>query len=111
MPQIPTQVSFRNMDKPMGVEERVLENVEALGRFHANITGCRVMIERRNHRHRTGDFFQVRIDVTVPGAELVVNHEPAQDRADEALTVTVRAAFDEIRRRIEDHVRRARTDR
>lgn len=108
MSKIPTQVSFRNMDKPMGVEEQVLEKVEALNRFHPNIMGCRVMIERRHHRHWKGDHFHVSINLAVPGAELVVNREPAKSGAHEELAVAVHDAFDEMRRQIESHTGRQR---
>lgn len=108
MSQIPTQVSFRNMDTPMGVEEKILEKVAALERFHPRITGCRVMIERRHHRHWKGDLFHVSIHLTVPGAELVVNREPAQQGSHEELAVAIHDAFDEMRRQIDNHLGRQR---
>jgi len=108
MTQIPTQISFRNMDKPMGIEEWVQESVVALERLHSRITGCRIMIERRHHSHRKGDHFQVRIDLTLPGAELVVNHEAVQGHGREALNSTVRGAFKDIHDQLDDHVRRLR---
>lgn len=108
MPKIPTQVSFRNMDKPLGMEERIIEKVEALERFHPRITGCRVMVERRHHNHWKGDHFHVSINLTIPGAELVANREPAQNGAHEELPVAVHDAFDEIRRQLETHIGRQR---
>jgi cold shock CspA family protein/ribosome-associated translation inhibitor RaiA len=108
MTQIPLQVSFRNMDAPMGVEDKIREKVEALERFYPRITGCRVVVERRHHRHRTGDLFHVRIDVTVPGAQLMVNREPPEHHAHEEVLVALHDAFDEIRRQLQDQVRKAR---
>lgn len=106
MQKIAPRLSFRNMDKPMGMEERVQEKVGQLERLHSNITDCRVMIERRNHRHWKGDLFQVCIDVSVPGATIVVNHTPPQDSAQEPLSATIHHAFDEMRRRLEEHEHR-----
>ncbi len=45
----------------------------------------------------------MRLDVTVPGAELVVNQQ-----ADEDLSVAVRNAFDAMRRPLEEYARRQR---
>jgi cold shock CspA family protein/ribosome-associated translation inhibitor RaiA len=106
MTQIPVQVSFRNMDQPMGVEDRVLDNVAALERFFPRITGCKVIVERRHHRHHTGDLFHIRIDLILPGAELVVRREPAEHHAHEDLAVALHDAFDEIKRQLQDYVRK-----
>ncbi len=110
MMQIPVQVSFRHMDPPLGVEDRIREKVAALERYFPRITACRVMVERRHHRHRTGDLFHLRIDLTLPGGELAVSREPPEHHAHEDILAAIRDAFDEVRRRLEDHVRQARID-
>jgi cold shock CspA family protein len=76
--------------------------------------------------HEAGNRYHVRIDLTVPGEELVVAHEAglhatAQDVDAEKLTkeaesdpqrkharVAIREAFDIARRRLQDHGRRRR---
>ncbi len=108
MMQSPVQVSFRHMDAPLGVEERIREKAEALERFFPRITACRVVIERRHHRHRKGDLFHLRIDLALPGGELVVNREPPEHHAHEDILAVIRDAFDEARRQLEDYVRQAR---
>jgi len=90
------------------VEERVIEKVDALRRFHPHITACRVMIERRHHSHWKGDHFHVGINLSVPGAELVVTREPAQNGAHEELAVAIHDAFDQMRSQIETHLGRQR---
>jgi cold shock CspA family protein len=47
--------------------------------------------------------YNVRIDMTVPGAELVIKREPNED-----LDVAIRDAFDAARRQLEDFARRHR---
>ena len=57
-------------------------------------------------RHRQGTIYHVRVDLTVPGGEVVVNREPGEDHAHEDLHVAIRDAFDAARRRLQDRMRR-----
>ncbi len=69
---------------------------------------CRVVVEQlHRHKHR-GNLFNVRVDVTVPGTELVVDHEHRKDHAHEDAFVAARDAFDAVRRQLQDFVRRER---
>lgn len=106
--QIPLQVSFRNMHTSSTAEEKIREKALALERYYPRITGCRVVVERRHHRHRKGDLFHIRIALTVPGSELVVARAPAEHHAHEDLLVAIHDAFDKVRRQLEDQVREAR---
>jgi cold shock CspA family protein len=63
------------------------------------------------HRHhRKGVRYNVRIDLTVPGREIVVNRDQQLDHAHEDVFVAIRDAFRAVRRRLEDHARRQRGD-
>lgn len=108
--QIPVQISFRNMDPSDYVEGKIRDRAAALERFFPRIISCRVVVERRHHRHRTGDLFHLSIDLAVPGAELAVTREPPKHHAHEDVMVAIRDAFDETRRRLEDHAREVRFD-
>jgi len=104
--RLPLQISFRNMKHSEAVEREIVERAERLGRFCDQIMGCRVVVETR-HRHHQGDLYHVRIDLTLPGHEIVVGREPALHQAYEDVYVAVRDAFDSARRRLEDTVRRS----
>jgi hypothetical protein len=43
-------------------------------RFFHGIVSCRVLVEHIRRRHEHGSPFNVRIELSVPGAELVVNY-------------------------------------
>jgi ribosomal subunit interface protein len=102
---IPLQITFRDMPPSPAVEDRIREKADKLGRFHDRIMGCRVVIEMvQRHKHQ-GKLHSVRIDLTVPGAELVANHAQHED-----IYVAVRDAFQAITRQLEDHARRLRGD-
>ena len=103
---VPLQVSFRNMDRSEAVEARVREKAEKLEKYYGHLTSCRVMVEAPERRHHKGKLFHVRIELGVPGKELVVSRHPKNKHAHEDVYVAVRDAFDAARRRLEDHVRK-----
>jgi ribosomal subunit interface protein len=98
------------MDRSESVEAKVRERAAELEKFDARITSCRVVIEAANRRHQQGRLYHVRVDIGVPGGEIVVKRNPAEHHAHEDVYVAVRDAFDAARRQIEDHVRRRRGD-
>jgi len=123
---IPLQISFRNMKVSEVVDARIREEVAKLETFYKSIMRCRVVVELP-HRHRQkGDLYHVRIDMTVPGAELVIKREPslhASLRKSDAekqvksyephaahtdVFVVVRDAFKEARRQLQDYAHRMR---
>jgi ribosome-associated translation inhibitor RaiA len=107
---IPIEVTFRGLDRSEAIEAAVREHATKLDAFHPRIMSCRVMVEASHHRHTKGTVHHVRIDVRVPGAELVAGAEPAPGHFHEDVYVAVREAFDEVRRELEDHARRQRGD-
>jgi len=98
------------MDHSPAVEAKVHELADRLERYSDDIMGCRVVIEARHHHHHQGNLYHVRIDLTVPDAQLVVSREPAKHHAHEDLYVAIRDAFNGIRRQVEDYARKHRGD-
>jgi cold shock CspA family protein/ribosome-associated translation inhibitor RaiA len=108
------------------VEARVREEASKLETFYQGIMRCRVVVELPHKHRRKGDVYHVRIDMTVPGAELVVKKEPSlhaslrqgdaekQSKSYEAhaahkdVFVVIRDAFKEARRQLQDYARRVR---
>ena len=105
---IPCQVSLRHVADGDRVRESVLEHVEQLARFCDRILHCRVMVEAPHPRHRTGNIHHVRIDITVPGREIVVKRDPPANQEREDLRIALREAFRSARRQLEDYVRERR---
>lgn len=101
--QIPLQVTLKDMPQSEAVESRIREKAEKLSRFYDRIISCRVVVESPQRHQHQGKLYSVRIDLTVPGAELVANR--AQD---EDVYVAVRNAFVAITRQLEDFARRQR---
>jgi cold shock CspA family protein/ribosome-associated translation inhibitor RaiA len=103
--EIPLQITAHDFQLNPVIESEIRDKAAKLDTYFARITRCRVVLEAPVGHHRRGGPFNVRIDVTIPGSELVVNRQ-----ADEDLTVAVRNAFDAMRRRLEDYVRLQRGD-
>jgi ribosomal subunit interface protein len=105
--EIPVQVTFRDMPVSDAVEAVCWEEAAKLDRYYDRITACRIVVAE-SHRRQKGNLFEIRVDVTLPGGELVVNREPPLHHTDEDVYVAIREAFDKARRRLEDYARRQR---
>jgi ribosomal subunit interface protein len=100
--QLPLQITARDVSLSEAAQADIRAKAENLETYYNGIIGCRVVVEGPVRHHRKGPF-TVRIDLSVPGAELVVDRQ-----ADEDLYVAIRDAFDAARRRLEDYARRQR---
>jgi len=124
--QLPATITFRGIESTPALEAEIRRRIEKLGTYHSAIMGCRVLVELAQRHHETGNRYHVRIDLTVPGEEIVVAHEASlhataqdtavtksrkQDEPDPArkhVQVAIREAFDITRRRLQDCARRQR---
>jgi ribosomal subunit interface protein len=107
---IPIQVTFRDMTHSDAVEKYIHERAEKLETFSARITSCNVAVEAPHKHQHTGRHFRIRIDLLVPGGEVVVSHAPDEESTNEDAYAAIDEAFDRVGRQLEDHVRRQRGD-
>ncbi len=103
--KLPLQITLRDIAHSDAVEQAIREKAGKLDQFHAHIMSCRVTVEIPGKHKHHGKTFSVRIDITVPGNEIVVNRE-----RDEDIYVVLRDAFDAAKRQLEDYSRRQRGD-
>lgn len=103
--EIPLQITSRNLDLDEAFKEEIREKAAKLERIHERIVRCRVVVEAPHRHKKEGILYNVRIDLTVPGGELVIKREPNID-----LTVAIRDAFDAARRRLEELLDRQRRE-
>jgi cold shock CspA family protein len=106
--QLPLQIAFHNLPPSETLEAVIRENAAKLDEFYNHVMRCRVVIDVPHQHHRDGNLYQVRIDLTVPGGEIVVNREPSLHEANKDFRQAVRDAFDAVRRQLEDFARRQR---
>lgn len=100
--QLPLQITARNISLSEVAEDDIRDKAAGLDHYYDGIMSCRVVVEGPVQHHRKGPF-TVSIDISVPGAELVVDRQSDPD-----LYVAIRDAFDAARRRLEDYARRQR---
>lgn len=110
---IPVEIVFHNMDASAAIEREIRERVDKLDRLYPHLIGCRVAVEQLHRRHRTGNLYDVHIELRVPGEEIAITREPhrAHEKfADPDLGLAVRSAFKAGERRLLDYKRRQRGD-
>jgi len=108
--EAPLQITFRDVASSAAVEERIRAEAAALDQCYGRIIRCRVVVEMPHRHHHQGKLFAVCVDLTVPGRELVVGREPADQHAHEDVYVAIRDAFEAARRQLENYARRERAD-
>jgi ribosomal subunit interface protein len=106
--KLPLEITFRDMAPSEVLETNVREHADKLNQFYDRIMSCRVVVEQDHKHHHQGNLYHVRIDLTVPGKELVVSRESEKNHAHEDVYVAVRDAFRAMRRQLEDYTRRQR---
>ena len=102
------QLTFRNMPPSEAIEAHIREKAAKLDLFFDRIMTCRIVVEARHRRHHKGKLYHVRIDMIVPGGELVVNREPTKHAAHADLYVAIRDALEGAGRKLQDYARRRR---
>ena len=104
--QVPLQITVRDIPHSEALDAHIRERAGKLEAFYPRITSCRVVVEQpAQHKHQ-GKLYNVRIDIHVPGGEVVVS----RDHLHEDVYVTLRDAFDAAKRQLEDYARRQRGD-
>lgn len=108
--ELPIQVTFRGIPQSDALDAYVRDRATKLETFAARITGCRVAIEAPHQSQQSGRPYRVRVDLTVPGGEIVVNNAPDEDPKNQDAYAAIDQAFDQMGRRLQDHLRRQRGD-
>ena len=103
--QLPLEILFHGMERSDAVESAAQRKAQHLERFCGDIMSCRVVVDLLQKHRNQGRPFGVRIDLTLPGRELVVNRVEHED-----VYVALRDAFDDMKRQLEEAVRQRRGD-
>jgi ribosomal subunit interface protein len=107
---IPLQISFRDIEPSPAVEARIRELAQRLEHFSPHIVRCHVVVASPHHHGHQGRLYEVRIDVTTPGGELIAKREHRRHHSHEDVYVALRDAFHALRRQLEDYEREHRQD-
>lgn len=104
--KLPLEITFRNVVRTDEIEERIRAKAAKLDRFYDRITGCRVVVELPHSHHAKGNSYHVRIELSVPGGDLVVNHDKPKPEHED-LGVALRDAFNAMQRQLQAFAQRS----
>lgn len=111
--QTPLEIAFHNVQPSDALEGAIRKHVEKLDRIYGRLIGCRVSVEALHKQHRTGNVYEVHIELMVPGQNLVVSREPhkAKERyANPDVYASVRDAFKSAERQLKNFRQRQRRE-
>lgn len=106
---VPPEIAFRDVEPREALKEEIQARITDLEKVYSRLTSCRVMVESASNGGST-ERFEVRIDMTVPGNELVVRREPPAQGPRQDVFTAVDEAFDTARRRLREFARKQRGD-
>jgi ribosomal subunit interface protein len=101
--QSPVQITFRDFPPSAAVSAHVERRAAKLDTFFDRIVKCHVVVESPHRHHKQGQRFHVRIELHVPGKELVVSKTP--DQAKEDAHAAIDEAFGDAERILEEFAR------
>jgi len=99
--QTPIQITIKDMPHSDALETQIHEKASKLEQFCEDIISCHVVVELTQKHQQQGKLHNVRINIAVPGKELTANKNQREN-----IFIAIRDAFDNMRRQLEDHVKR-----
>lgn len=97
----PVEIVLRGIPHSGALERYIGEEAGKLDRVCGRILSCRVVAEALHRPRQQGAQFSVRLNITLPGTEVVVNREHGED-----VRIAVRDAFEAASLQLDDHMRR-----
>ena len=104
--QTPLEIRYHHLDPSPALDGEIRVHVDKLDRLYPRLTACRVAVECQNRQHQTGNIVDVHIELSVPGAKLVVSREPHKAQHDFAhpdVRTALREAFRAAERQLKDY--------
>ena len=105
---IDLQTTYRDFPPPLLAEKRIRNRVEKLERQFPRIVSCHVVAEESHQSHHKGTLYGVRINVVIPGGEIVASRDHHDKHGHEDFYVAMRDAFDAMERQLRSHSERKR---
>jgi ribosomal subunit interface protein len=102
------QITFRDIDHSDALERAIRTRAGRLGRYYEDINACRVVVESQHRRRTKGNHLSVRVELAVPGDDIVITRGEDGEGAHEDPYVVVRDAFDVAARELKRFSQRRR---
>lgn len=106
--QVPPEIAFRHLEATDDLREVIREGIDRLDEAHPNLISCRIMVADDTPAQQSGSNFRARLDLSVPGSELVVEEDNGAAGSDRSAARTLKDAFSVARRRLQKEKSRHR---
>ena len=106
--QVPLTVSFHGIPVSEPIRAACWAEAEKLEHWFNRITSCHVTASLPHRHQRSARPFDLRVRLTLPGHEIIVDRVKTQSRGIEKPELIVHDTFDEVRRQLQDCVARMR---
>ncbi len=110
--RIPFEIAFKNVEPTAAMERLIRERVDRLMRYSRDIIACRIAVEAP-HKSASGEAVghRVRIEVSVPGDELVVSRDRDFPEEEFSPYNAIRKAFGAMESQLKTYAGRQRRGR
>lgn len=105
---LPIEITWRGIEASAALESRIRDEAHRLEKFSHHTMHCHVVIELPHKHVHQGRVYEVRVQLTTSGAQLIAQHEHGERHTHEDPYVAVRDAFRAVRRQLQDHERERR---
>jgi len=107
---IPLKITFRGIDHSDSIEAYVRSRADKLASLSGDVVACHVAVEAPHRSRHHGRHYRIRLDLAIPGGELVVDRCRDEDRNCEDPYAAIDDAFDNAWRRLHDGAARRRAE-
>ena len=101
--QLPVRISFLNIKTSTDAEATIREQAERLETLYDRLWACQVLVEGVRKPRCRGRAYRVRIELTLPDAELVAGGKASGQPARDDLPQAIEAAFETATRQLEHY--------
>ncbi|HUJ79631.1 MAG TPA: HPF/RaiA family ribosome-associated protein [Nitrospiria bacterium] len=101
--KLPLQIRVQKVSASDVVMDDIRKKAAGLDEFSRHIMACRVTVDSPPRHKHLGMRYNVHIDLTLPGEEIVIKRQAHED-----IYVALRDAFDAARRKLEEYERKRR---
>jgi ribosomal subunit interface protein len=103
------QLTFRDFPASEAIRTHVQKHADKLLAHADRTVALKVALESPHHHHQHGNSYRVRIEIVVPGSEIVISPRDG-DRGHADLYAAIDDAFGDAERRLREHARIQRGD-
>src|SRR4051812_9978931 len=97
----PLQITYRQMASTEAVESYIRRRADKLEDFCDSLVGCHVNVEIPHRHKQHGYHYRVRVDMKLPGEEIVVANDSDASRTQEDLYAAIDDVFTRALRLLE----------